>query len=95
MLPLGKCLRPIPLVAAMVNEFVKATQNTNKTQPLASNYGTFRLLVVPQTGPSTQLIDALSCINSETAQLELENSAIFLAIKHCQQTKIRKVINLS
>jgi hypothetical protein len=33
--------------------------------------------------------------NCETAQLELENSDTFLAIKHCQQTKVRKVINLS
>ncbi len=47
----------------MVNEFVEITQNTNKTQLLASNYGTFRSLVVceyfiPPKGPSTQLIDA-------------------------------------
>jgi hypothetical protein len=27
--------------AAMVDEFVEKTQNTNKTQLLASNYGTF------------------------------------------------------
>jgi hypothetical protein len=33
--------------------------------------------------------------NCETAQLELESSAKFLAIKHCQQTKVGKVINLS
>jgi hypothetical protein len=41
MLPLGKCLRRIAPAAAMVNEFVEKTQNTNKTQLLASNYGTF------------------------------------------------------
>ena len=51
----------------MVNEFVETTQNTNKTQLLASNYGTFRALVVcenfiPQNGPSTQLIDATSFV---------------------------------
>jgi hypothetical protein len=39
--PLGKCLRRIALAAAMVNEFVETTQNTTKTQLLASNYGTF------------------------------------------------------
>jgi hypothetical protein len=41
MLPLGECLRCIALAATMVNEFVETTQNTNKTQLLASNYGTF------------------------------------------------------
>ena len=52
----------------MVNEFVETTQNTNKTQLLvASNYGTFRALVVcenfiPQNRPSTQLIDATSFV---------------------------------
>jgi hypothetical protein len=30
----------------MVNEFVETTQNTNKTQLLASNEGTFRALVI-------------------------------------------------
>jgi len=57
---------PAPPAAAMVNEFVETTQNTNKTQLLASNFGTFRALVVcenfiPQNGPSTQLIDATGC----------------------------------
>ena len=41
MLPLGECLRPIALAAAMVDEFVETTQNTNKTQLLAKNYSTF------------------------------------------------------
>ncbi len=53
--------------AAMVNEFVETTQNTNKTQLLASNYSTFRAQVIsenfiPQNGPSTQLIDATSFV---------------------------------
>jgi hypothetical protein len=65
MLPSGKCLRRIASGAAIVNKFVETTQNTNKTQLLASNYGTFRALVVsenftPQNKPSTQLIDATS-----------------------------------
>jgi hypothetical protein len=63
--PSGECLRRIAPVAAIVNEFVETTQNTNKTQLLASNYGTFRALVnsenfIPQNGPSTQVIDATS-----------------------------------
>jgi hypothetical protein len=39
--PLGRCLRRITPTAAMVDEFVETTQKTNKTQFLASNYGTF------------------------------------------------------
>jgi len=38
---LGECLRRITPVAVMVDEFVETTQNTNKTQHLISNYGTF------------------------------------------------------
>jgi hypothetical protein len=41
MLPSVKCLRHIAPAAAMVNEFVETTQNTIKTQLLASNYSTF------------------------------------------------------
>jgi streptogramin lyase len=37
----GECLRRIAPAATMVNEFVITTQNTTKTQLLASNYGTF------------------------------------------------------
>jgi hypothetical protein len=40
MLPLGKCLRRIAPAAAMVDEYVENTQNTNKKLFLASNYGT-------------------------------------------------------
>jgi hypothetical protein len=39
--PSGKCLRRIAPAAAMVEGFVETTLNTNKTQLLASNYGTF------------------------------------------------------
>jgi hypothetical protein len=46
MSPLGKCLRRIALAAAMVNEFVETTQNTNKTQLLGSNYHIFRGIVI-------------------------------------------------
>jgi hypothetical protein len=65
--PSGKCLHRIAPAAAMVNEFIETTQNTNKTQLLASNYSTFRALInsenfIPQNGPSTQLIDAASFV---------------------------------
>jgi hypothetical protein len=67
MLPSGECLCRIAPVAIVVNKFVETTLNTNKTQLLPSNYGTFRALVVcenfvPQTGSSTQLIDGTSFV---------------------------------
>jgi hypothetical protein len=54
--PLGKCLRCIAPVAAMVNKYVENTQNTNKKLFLASDYGTNQSLVVyenfiPPKGP--------------------------------------------
>jgi hypothetical protein len=65
--PSVECSHRIAPAAAMVNEFVETTQNTNKTQLLASNYSTFRALIIsenfiPQNGPSTQLIDATSFV---------------------------------
>ena len=65
--PSGECLRRIAPAAAMVKEFEKNTLNTNKTQLLASNYGTFRALVVCENfvtrkGPSTHVIDATSVV---------------------------------
>jgi len=39
--PSGECLSRIAPAAAMVNEFVETTQNTNKTKLLASDYRTF------------------------------------------------------
>ena len=41
MLPSGKCLRHIAPATVMVDKSVETTLNTNKTQHLASNYGTF------------------------------------------------------
>ena len=47
-------------------QFRKNTQNTNKTQLLASNYGTFRASVcenfVTRKGPSTHVIDVTSVV---------------------------------
>jgi hypothetical protein len=39
--PLVKCLRRIAPAAVIVDKFVETTQNTNNTQLLPSNYGTF------------------------------------------------------
>jgi len=39
--PSGECLRRIAPATTMVNKFIETTINTNKTQLLASNYGTF------------------------------------------------------
>ena len=87
MVLLGECLCCIAPAAAMVNEFVITTQNTNKTQLLASNYGTFRALVVcenviPQNGPSTQLIDATSCVKMWNVTIGAEE----LPVISCYQT---------
>ncbi len=73
----GECLCRIAPAAAIVNKFVITTQNTNKTQLLASNYGTFRALVVwenfiPQYGPSTQLIEVTSCVEKLNATMKAE-----------------------
>jgi hypothetical protein len=43
--PSGECQRQIAPAAPMVNKFVETTQNTNKTQLLATNYSTFQSLV--------------------------------------------------
>jgi hypothetical protein len=62
------CLRRVAPAAAVVKEFEWNTQNTNKKQLLASNYGTVRSLVFvyenfgTQNGPSTQLINATSFV---------------------------------
>ena len=90
--PLGKCLRRIAPAAAMVDGFVETTLNTNKTQLLPSNYGTFWLLdvcenFIPQNEPSTQLIDATASFKCEMPRLELKSLWSFLAIKCCQGTK--------
>ncbi len=66
--PSVDCLHGIAPAAAMVNEFVKMTQNIKKTPHLlASSYVTIQSLVVYenfgiQNGPSSQLIDATSFV---------------------------------
>ena len=86
--------------AAMVKEFKSNTQNTNKTQPLASYYGTSRSLVVcenciPNMDPLLSSLMRWALCKYEMPQLELESSAKFLDIKHCQRTTIGKVIKLA
>jgi hypothetical protein len=93
--PSGQCLRHIAPAAAMVNKFDEITQNTNKTQPLASNYGTFRALInsenfIPQNGPSTQLIEAASFVKMWNATIGAEELAI---ISSYQRTKSKKLLS--
>ncbi len=95
--PPGKCLRHIAPADAMVNEFVETTLNTNKTQLLASNYNTFRALVVcetfnPKTNPLLSSLMQQASFKCEAPQLEQKISRSFLAIKHCQRKKFGKVI---
>ena len=96
--PLVDCSHRIAPAAAMVKEFKSKTQNTNKTQLLTSNYGTFWSLVVyenfnPKTDPLvlSSLMQWASC-KCEMPWLELESSAEFLAIKPCQRTKMEKFL---
>jgi len=81
MWPSGKCLRCIAPAAAMVNEFIETTKNTNKTQLSTSNYGTFWALVksdnfIPQNGPSTRVIDATSFIYMQNATIGAEELTV-------------------
>jgi hypothetical protein len=90
--PSGKCLRRIAPAAAMVNEFVGTTQNTDKSQLLASNYSTFRELVIsenfnPKTNPLLNSLMRQASFKCETPRLELKSLRWFLAIKCCQRTK--------
>ena len=83
-----------------VKEFESDAQNTNKTQLLASNYGTFRLLVVcanfnPKTESLLRSLMRQVLFKCEMPRLELESSATFLAIKLCQRTEFGKVIKLA
>ena len=98
--PLVECLHcSIAPTAAMVDKFEWNKQNNNKTQLLASNYSTFWSLVVcenfnPKMDPLISSLMQQAAFKCEMPQLELENSATFLAIKHCQQKKIVKSFKL-
>ena len=92
--PSVEWLHHIALAADMVKEFESNTQNTNKTQLLPSNYGTFRSLVVCEN-INPNMDPLLSSLMRWALRLEWESSAKFLAIKRCQRTKIGKVIKLT
>jgi uncharacterized membrane protein len=82
-------------VAVMVNKFVETTQNTNKTQLVASNYGTFWALVVCEIfyTPKQTLYSGHQCDKlRKNVKRHLKSSATFLAIKRCEGTKIGKAI---
>ena len=100
--PSSKCLHHIALAAAMVDRFVETTLSTNITQLLPSNYGTCWSLVVyenvvPQNGPSTQLIDidVTSCIKMWNATIGAEELANISSYQTLPADKIWKslVIN--
>ena len=98
--PSGECRHHIAPVAAMVDEFEWNTQNTNKTQLFAINYGTFQSLVVcenfnPKMDPLISSSMRQASCTCETSWLELKSSRTFLAIKRCEGTKIGKVIKQS
>ena len=91
--PMVECLCRIAPVAAMVDEFEWNTQNTTKTQLLASNNGTFWLLVVIENfNPKTDSLISSSMrqawFKCETPRLELESSAILLSADKILVTKI-------
>jgi hypothetical protein len=86
----------------MVDGFVETTLSTNITQLLPSNYGTCWSLVVyenvvPQNGPSTQLIDidVTSCIKMWNATIGAEELANISSYQTLPADKIWKslVIN--
>ncbi len=84
MLPLGECLRRIAPAAVMVHEFVENTQNTNKKLFSASNLRYNQPLVVcenliPQDGPSTQIINATSCVKMNDAAIVAEELSYTLS----------------
>ena len=87
MLPLGK---------AMVIKIGGKHKNTNKTQLLASIYGTNQSLVVyenflPWNGPSTQLIDATSCVKMLDTTIGAEELAHISSNQTLSADKIGEV----
>jgi hypothetical protein len=95
MLPLGKCLCRIAPEAVMVHEFVENTQNTNKKQFSASNLRHNQPLVVcenfiPQNEPSTQLIDATSCVKMCNAAIVAEELSYILSYQTLSTDKNSK-----
>jgi hypothetical protein len=83
----GECLGRTAPAAAMINEFVETTQITNKTQLLASNYGTmsascFLRISYSKTNPLLSSSMQPASFKCEMSRLELKSLLSFLSIKH-------------
>ncbi len=68
----------------MVDKYIENKQNTNKKLFLASNYSTNWSLVayenfIPQKEPSTQLVDATSCVKMCNAKIGAEELSYILS----------------
>ena len=98
--PSVECMCRIAPAATMADKLEWNTQNTNTTQLLASNYGSFQSLVVcenfnPKPDPLlSSLMRQVSC-ECETTRFQLKSWAKFLAIKRWQRTKFGKDIKLT
>jgi hypothetical protein len=96
--PSGECLCRIAPAAARVDRFVETTLNTNKSQRVRSNYGTFWSLVVcenfnPKTDPLLSSSMRRASFKCEMPRLELKSLRSFIAIKSCQRTTIKKILS--
>jgi hypothetical protein len=92
MLPLGKCLRCIAPAAIMVNELAENTQNNNKKQFSARNLWYNQPLIVcenliPQNGPSTQLIVETSYVKMGNAAIVAEELSYILSYQMLSKDK--------
>ncbi len=90
--PLGKCLHHITPGASMVNKYIENTQNTNKKLFLASDYSLNWSLVVyenfiPPKGPSTQFVDATSCVKMCDATIGAEELSYILSYQRLSADK--------
>ena len=94
--PLVECSHCITPAAAMVKEFESNTQNTNKTQLLASNYGKFLLLVVcenfnPKTNPLLSSSMRQASCKCEMPRFELKSSRKFSSYQTLSADKNSKI----
>jgi hypothetical protein len=88
--PLGDCLRPTPQAAAIVDDYVEKTQNTNKTTTVHFDH----LLFVRILTPKWTLYSAHRC-NKLRLNVRCQDWSWCLDIKGCQGTKRKKVIKQS
>jgi len=83
----------------MVKEFESNTQNTNKTQLLATTIQyilsascLWEFRIVPQNGPSTQLIDAMSCVKMWNATIGAEELSYISISNVVSGQKLEKLL---